>query len=145
MGAMTPRPTSALTPRARNLRRELTNAERKLWGALRGHRLAGLQFRRQQPCGPHIADFLCHAARRVVEVDGATHSTASELARDARRDAWFVEHGFMVLRVSNAEVYGEFDGVLDTFWRVATERVAPGAPTPALPRFAGEGVDPADG
>ncbi|MGA8172617.1 MAG: endonuclease domain-containing protein [Methylocystis sp.] len=125
-----------LIRRARAMRREMTNAERKLWAALRGHRLEGLQFRRQQPCGPWIADFLCHAARLVVEVDGATHSTPEELARDLRRDAWFAESGFAVLRVSNAEVYGEFDGVVETVRIRAVERIAPPRPSPAK---AGEG------
>ncbi|WP_246716665.1 MULTISPECIES: endonuclease domain-containing protein [unclassified Methylocystis] len=67
---------------------------RKLWSALRGHRFQGLQFRRQGPCGPYIADFLCHAAQLVIEVDGATHSTDAELARDSRRDTWFEANGF---------------------------------------------------
>ncbi len=114
-----------LTRRARNMRREMTAAERKLWAALRGHRLAGLQFRRQQPCGPYIADFLCHAARLVVEVDGATHSTDGELARDARRDAWFAGNGFVVLRVSNAQVYEEFEGVVELIRIRALERPPP--------------------
>lgn len=99
---------------ARDLRRDMTSAERKLWRALRGHALAGLHFRRQAPCGPYIADFLCHPAKLVVEVDGATHSTDAELARDARRDAWFAANGFRVLRVTNAEVYENLDGVLET-------------------------------
>ena len=72
-----------LTRRARDMRREMTNAERKDWAAVRGHRLEGLQFRRQHPCGPKIADFLCYAARLVVEIDAATHSKPEEHTRDA--------------------------------------------------------------
>ncbi|MBI3275743.1 MAG: DUF559 domain-containing protein, partial [Methylocystis sp.] len=111
---MRERPTPLLTSRARKLRLQMTGAERKLWTALRAHRLAGLQFRRQVPCGPYIADFLCHAAKLVVEVDGATHSTLIERVRDARRDAWFEANGFAILRVTNMEVYAELDGVLET-------------------------------
>jgi very-short-patch-repair endonuclease len=133
-----PKPET-LTSRARRPRREMTNAERKPWSALRGHRLAGLQFRRRVPCGPYIADFLCHSARLVVEVDGATHSTDLEIARDAKRDAWFAAHGFFVPRVTNNEVYMEFEGALETIRPRAAARLR--APTPALPRFAGEGVD----
>jgi len=121
---------SKLTQRARKMR--------ELRMGLRAHRLDGLQFRRQEPCGPYIADFLCHAARLVVEVDGATHSTDAELARDARRDAWFADQGFAVLRASNDEVSHEFEGVMETIWMRASERLAP---SPALPRFAGEGAD----
>ncbi len=130
---------SSLTARARKLRREMTSAERKLWRALRGHRLAGLQFRRQVPCGPYIADFLCHTARLVVEVDGATHSTDEEIARDARRDAWFAANGFRVMRVTNAEVYENIDGALETVLARVAE--AGPAPYPTLPRCAGEGAD----
>ena len=104
---------SPATSRARRLRRDMTNAERKLWSALRDHRFRDLHFRRQAPCGPYVADFLCHAARLVIEVDGATHSTDSEIIRDLKRDAWFAANGFVVLRVTNAEVYAEFDGVLE--------------------------------
>jgi very-short-patch-repair endonuclease len=116
---------------ARALRRDMTSAERKLWAALRAHRFHRLAFRRQVPYGPFIADFLCHAARLVVEVDGATHSTDEERAYDARRDAWFVTNGFDVLRVSNAEVYEEFDGVLETIRLRAEARLPPPRPAPA--------------
>jgi very-short-patch-repair endonuclease len=114
-------PKSSPVERARSLRRDMTSAERKLWRALRGHGLAGLHFRRQAPCGPYIADFLCHAARLVVEVDGATHSTDDEIARDRRRDAWFAENGFRVLRFTNAEVYDNLDGVLETIFSKVRE------------------------
>jgi len=104
---------SLATSRARRLRRDMTNAERKLCSALRDHRFHAMHFRRQAPCGPYIADFLCHAARLAIEVDGATHSTDSEILRDAKRDLWFAANGFVVLRVTNIEVYAEFDGVLE--------------------------------
>jgi very-short-patch-repair endonuclease len=117
---------------ARKLRPEMTDAERKLWYALRGHRLHGLQFRRQAPCGPFVADFLCHAARLVVELDGATHSTDAELSRDRRRDRWFGENGFSVLRFTNQQVYAEFDGVLEMIRLHAEERIPPPQPSPAL-------------
>jgi very-short-patch-repair endonuclease len=108
------KPEISKTAFARKLRREMTGAERKLWSALRAHRFHGLQFRRQAPCGPYVADFLCHAARLVIEVDGATHSTDAELRHDSRRDAWFANNGFSVLRVTNAEVYAGLEGVLET-------------------------------
>jgi very-short-patch-repair endonuclease len=118
--------------RARKMRREMTSAERKLWMGLRAHRLDALHFRRQAPCGYYIADFLCQAARLVVEVDGATHSSEQELMRDARRDAWFAVRGFAVLRVSNDEVYHEFEAVMETIWMRARERLPPPHPSPAL-------------
>lgn len=99
---------------ARCLRRASSNAGRKLWRALRAHRLIGLQFRRQAPCGRYIADFLRHTARIVIEVDSATHSTDAELTRDRRRDTWFVENGWRLLRFGNKEIYANFDGVIET-------------------------------
>ena len=108
------RQTRVMTEHARGLRREQTGAESKLWRALRAHRLAGLSFRRQAPCGPFIADFLCAEARLVVEVDGATHSSEAEVAYDRRRSHWFEGRGYRVLRVTNEEVYRSLDGVLET-------------------------------
>lgn len=116
------RQTRLMTMRARSLRRELTDAERKLWHALRAHRLAGLSFRRQAPCGPFIADFLCAEARLVIEVDGATHSIEDEIAYDKRRDEWFSAHGYRLLRVTNAEVYRNLDGVRETILAAAHPR-----------------------
>ncbi len=94
--------------------RDMTNAERLLWRALRAHRLSGLPIRRQAPCGPYIADFLCIEARLAIEVDGGTHWRAEELRRDAQRDAWFAANGYRVLRVQNADVYENFEGVIET-------------------------------
>jgi len=99
--------------KARRLRREMTRAERLLWGALRAHRLAGLHIRRQAPCGPYFADFLCARARLVIEIDGATHSRDEELLRDSRRDAWFEAHGYRVLRLHNSDVYENLQGTVE--------------------------------
>ena len=123
---------------ARVLRKASSRAEVALWQSLRAHRLSGLQFRRQVPCGPYIADFLCYGARLVIEVDGATHSTDAELRHDRRRDAWFRAQGWRVLRFRNDEVYTNLDGVIETILAHL-----PQAPSPTLPRFAGEGEDPA--
>ena len=100
--------------RARRLRKDMTRAESLLWRALRGHRLAGWHIRRQAPCGPYIADFLCVKARLVIEVDGATHSRPYEVRRDARRDAWFAANGYRVLRLLNADIYENFEGAIET-------------------------------
>lgn len=106
---------------ARRLRRDLTPAERRLWHSLRAHRFAALGFRRQAPIGPYIADFICHAARLVVEIDGAQHGFDDGLARDAARDAWFASEGYRVLRFWNGQVLHEHASVLDTIY-AAIER-----------------------
>jgi very-short-patch-repair endonuclease len=98
--------------RARRLRTEMTDAERKLWLALRGHRFHGLSFRRQSPMGPYIVDFACHERRLVLAIDGGQHGTSPGLARDDRRDAWLAARGYRVLRFWNNEVLDNFEGVL---------------------------------
>ena len=115
---------SAPVARARSLRANITNAERKLWYALRDRRFAGYKFRRQVPVGPYIADFLCYQARLVIEVDGGQHADS---ARDARRDRWFAQNGFRVLRFWNNEVLQNLEGV----WTLIFEAVEQATPHPA--------------
>lgn len=126
---------------ARVLRKASSRAEVTLWQSLRAQRLNGLQFRRQVPCGLYVADFLCHAARLVIEVDGATHSTDAELRHDRRRDAWFRAQGWRVLRFRNDEVYTNLDGVIETIL-AHLPRLSDVAQPPSLslPRSAGEGT-----
>ena len=77
-----------LRSRARSLRRDSTDAERIMWHALRAHRLEGASFRRQTPVGPYVADFMCHAANLIVEIDGGQHFEAEQMKRDSRREAF---------------------------------------------------------
>ncbi len=97
---------------ARALRREATDAEWELWSILRNRQLAGSKFRRQQPIGPYIVDFVCFAEKLVVEVDGGQHATAAE--RDAARTAWLESQGFRVLRFWNHDVLQNIEGVSES-------------------------------
>ena len=97
--------------RARKLRKEMSLPEVLLWRELR-KRPAGLKFRKQHPAGPYVADFFCHEARLVVEVDGEAHGRGDRPQRDAARDAWFVERRFEVLRIPACEVLGNLDGAV---------------------------------
>jgi len=90
--------------RARRLRRTMSLPEVLLWQGLRGHRCAGLRFRRQHPIGPYILDFYCADARLAVEVDGATHDYEERARLDARRDAWLAEQDIRVMRVAARDV-----------------------------------------
>ena len=99
--------------RARELRREETAAERKLWLRLRNRDLLGVKFRRQRPIGKFIADFVCLEHRIVVEPDGGHHGERHVEAYDGRRTAYLTSKGFKVFRFSNAEVYENLEGVLD--------------------------------
>jgi very-short-patch-repair endonuclease len=107
-----------LTPVARSLRRHATAAERRLWQGLRRAQVEAFRFRRQVILGGVIADFASFDARLVIEVDGATHSTAHstarEVARDAARSAALAAEGYAVLRFTNDEVFRNLDGVLET-------------------------------
>ncbi len=98
--------------RAKQLRREITKAERLLWARLRGHRFNGFAFRRQVPIGHYIGDFVCFAGRLVIEVDGAPLSTAAEIAADRQREDWFKRQGFRIRRYQNIDVMGNIEGVL---------------------------------
>ena len=103
-----------LTPLARDLRQQMTDAERFLWSRLR-RRFLGAKFRRQVPLGPFIVDFACMRRKLVIEVDGGQHLESSA---DAARDRWLAENGFRVLRFWNHEVLQNLDGVLE---RIAVE------------------------
>jgi Uncharacterized protein conserved in bacteria len=98
---------------ARTLRREQTDVERKLWYALRGRRLGGFKFRRQQPIGPYIADFVCFEAKLIVELDGEQHGEAAHTVYDRVRTERLKADGFRVLRFWNGELIENFDGVLE--------------------------------
>jgi very-short-patch-repair endonuclease len=100
--------------RAKRLRRDMSEAERRLWYHLRGNRLNGFKFYRQVPIGPYIVDFINHEFGLVIEVDGATHGEAHEKAHDAQRDAYLAARGLQVLRFWNIDVFTNLSGVCDT-------------------------------
>ena len=98
---------------ARQLRRDQTIVERKLWLALRGRRFHGFKFRRQQPIGPYVADFVCFESKLIVELDGDQHGSRTGLAYDLIRSRRLGHDGFRVLRFPNHELSENFEGVLD--------------------------------
>jgi very-short-patch-repair endonuclease len=106
-------PQPWLTNRARVLRSQPISAEAKLWGELRNRQLGGHKFVRQMPVGPYFADFVCRERMVVVEVDGGTHSTDAEAARDSERTAALERQGYRLFRVCNDDVYNNLDSVLD--------------------------------
>jgi very-short-patch-repair endonuclease len=96
-----------LTTRSRRLRRDSTDAERKLWNVLRNGQMNGLKFRRQVEIDGYIADFLCPEKRLIIEVDGGQHTPE----RDARRTEFLESQGFRILRFWNNDVLQNLDGV----------------------------------
>jgi very-short-patch-repair endonuclease len=119
-----------LRSNARELRKNSTDAERLLWSELRDHRLGNIGFRRQVPIGNYIADFVCHAAKLVIELDGGQHFSDQAEKVDATRSALIEAKGFRVLRFSNYDVMTNRTGVLETIATAVAER----APTLTLPR-----------
>ena len=109
---MPPRIPRIQLVRARAMRAAQTFAEDILWRALRNRQL-GAKFRRQMPIGCYIADFACIEAKLIVEVDGPSHETEEGRAQDARRDSWFTDNGWRVVRVSNELVTGGGDLALE--------------------------------
>ncbi len=107
--ALKPSLDKKMMVRARALRSRMSNAERKMWFALRDRRFARSKFRRQAPIGPFIADFVCFDARLVVEIDGGQHAGS---LRDQYRDRWFAANRFRVLRFWNNEVLSNLEGVV---------------------------------
>ena len=119
---------------AQRLRRELTDAERKLWSALRNRQLNGAKFRRQQPIGPFIVDFVCQECRLVVEADGGQHADSPA---DERRTSFLESKGYRVLRFWNNDIQNNLDGV--------TQVIANALSTPHPARALRESPSPSRG
>jgi len=131
------RVSSRVRANARALRKNSTDAERALWSEVRDHRLNGAGFRRQVPIGNYIADFVCHAAKLVIELDGGQHFSDQAEKKDAARTTVIKANGFQVIRFSNHDVMTNRAGVLETIAAAVAER----APTLTLPRKRGRGQD----
>jgi very-short-patch-repair endonuclease len=123
--------------RAKHLRRAMTRAEVLLWRYLKAHHLDGLAFRRQEPMGRYVIDFVCHAARLVVELDGETHDFDARQHHDAVREAWLASRGYVVLRFTNEQVLSSLEGVLIVIRETATARTRNAPPSLSLPRKGG--------
>jgi very-short-patch-repair endonuclease len=104
---------------ARRLRRDATDAERRLWSALRDRRLSGYRFRRQFPIGRFIVDFACTKHRLIVEADGSQHADSES---DRERTAWLEEQGWRVLRFWNNDILTHTEGVVETVLKELQEK-----------------------
>ena len=120
--------TNTLTPLAKTLRKNQTEAEKIIWRQLRSKGLSGLKFRRQQPIGDYIVDFVCLEKKLIIEVDGGQHA---ESENDQKRDAWLQSEGYTVLRFWNNDVLGNVEGVMEMIYRNC------GAPSPQSPPLKG--------
>jgi very-short-patch-repair endonuclease len=102
----------------------MTEAEKKIWYRVRDKRLR-VKFRRQQPIGNYVADFVCFEKKLVIEIDGGEHF---ERNRDKIRDKWFQEQGYKVLRFWNNDVLRNTDGVI----QVIIKEISPAPLSPPL-------------
>ncbi len=97
----------------RQLRKQATAAEKRLWLRLRRRQLEGRKFRRQHPIGPFIVDFYCAGERMAIELDGSIHDDPLRWAYDEEREAYIQARGIRVLRFRNEDVMGQIEVVLE--------------------------------
>ena len=114
------KPPPLLRGRARSLRRDQTEAERKLWQRLRAGQLDGAKFWRQHPVGPFIADFCCLERGVIVEIDGAQHAQRAE--QDRERTSFLEGAGYRVVRFWNNDVLSREESVVEAIARVLAVR-----------------------
>jgi very-short-patch-repair endonuclease len=117
------KPKRIILERARQLRKQMTPAERALWKLLRAKRLSKIKFYNQRPIGRFIADFYCARARLVIEVDGSIHDLQKE--RDQARDEWLMHYGVLTVRFSNEEVLHQPDSVIGSLLTIIAQRSMP--------------------
>ena len=99
---------------SRQLRKDMTDAERRLWAKIRMKQLKGYQFYRQKPIGDYIVDFFCPRAKLVIEVDGSQHSSDEMTEYDRIRDEYMKSLGLRVLRFTNTDILTHIDGVVES-------------------------------
>lgn len=107
-------PKSAIA-RSRQMRKNLTDGEARLWSELKRFRSRyGIVVRRQAPIGPYFADFVVQKHSLIIEIDGEHHFSDAGLANDAKRDRWLGKIGYRVLRINTGELAENFDGCVET-------------------------------
>jgi len=101
---------------SRQLRKNMTDAERLLWSKIRAKQLKGYQFYRQRIIGNYIVDFYCPKAKLVIEIDGGQHNSNKGLEKDKIRDDSIEEQKLKVLRFSDRDVFKNLDGVVERIY-----------------------------
>jgi very-short-patch-repair endonuclease len=124
---------------ARELRKNATPAERRLWWFLKAGKL-GVTFRRQAAIGSYVVDVVCFPAKLIIELDGPQHLTPAAIEHDERRTAWLAAQGFHIIRFRNQELDEDVQGVVQGIARALQEREPPKSPlspNPSPPRGGG--------
>ena len=110
----------------------MTDAERVLWRKVRAHRFAGFKFKRQEPMGLYVVDFVCYEAKLIIELDGGQHAEQQEA--DAERTRWLESRGFRVVRFWNNDVLANIAGVMQAI----EKEITPPSPRPSPARGEGD-------
>ena len=97
---------------ARNLRKNSTIQERRLWNLLKNRQFHNLKFKRQQPIGDYIVDFICKEAKIIIEIDGGQHNEPENINYDKVRTEYLNNLGYKVIRFWNNEIYENIEGVI---------------------------------
>ena len=105
--------------RAKELHRNMSPAESKLWAHLRAHRMGDVHFRNQHAIGKYIVDFCAPRKKLIIELDGSQHLEQQEY--DEERTKYLESHGYRVLRFWNNDVMNNIDDVLKVIWSVLRE------------------------
>ena len=109
-----------LTILARNLRHKQTDAERNLWSRLRRSQLNGVKFRRQQPVGDYIVDFISFEKRLIIEIDGGQHIESTKNENDRARTEYLESRGYRVIRFWNTDIMQNIEDVIDEILNTLT-------------------------
>ncbi|WP_372950033.1 endonuclease domain-containing protein [Mariniphaga sp.] len=108
--------------KAKMLRKNMTQAELKLWAKLKGKKMLGLRFRPQHPIDIFIADFYCHPLKLILEVDGGIHKSKEQKEYDIGREGELENWGMKVIRFTNEEIENEIDLVMKEIKRICEKR-----------------------
>jgi very-short-patch-repair endonuclease len=130
-GNNTMKPYRTLLERAKHMRSNQTDHEKIIWQILRSQRFQQLKFRRQQPIGRYIVDFICFSPKIIIECDGGQHATATQY--DLKRDNYLARQGFRVLRFWNNEILFNRDGVMSAIWHACFDSPSPKSKISTLP------------
>jgi very-short-patch-repair endonuclease len=127
-----PNYTKSSIPNARRLRRDMTDAERRIWSRLRNNQF-GVKFRREVPFGTYILDFYSPKTMICIELDGSQHYTGEGKQKDAVRDKYLNMQGIVVLRFSSIEALQNTDGVLQSIYEAIHNKNLSKTPSPPSP------------
>ncbi len=115
---------------AKKLRNNQTEAESHLWNYLRGNKILNVRFKRQHPIFYFVADFYCHQAKLIIEVDGGYHKVPEQYEYDSNRDSDLEKFGLKVLRFTNERVFSDTEKVIEEITEEVKSRIRAPLPTP---------------